>query len=381
MTRSEQICNEIGAKFFCKDYVYENLKYFNSSNNKLELCDGLFEYSKMYVVLQIKERSSQKGTKNDEDWLREIVYGEAVDQAITTVAAIKNNNIAVNDLYHQSVQLHSNYLIFPIVIFDNIAIKEYERVVNYGEFKINVFSLSDYKTMMEVLIHPFDIIYYLQERSVWVEKSNHLPNFVFGENESTTIIAKISNEADFANFFIHYIYDGEFNKQEDALRLLSIIENFRKNQIKKNPNYKNILDILQMVEPKIASAFMERFQNAWSNACEDKFDFSKAIQLQLDDKKISIVFFSVGLKNLNNPEYYRIICDAKQQQQKADIVLLISFIGNTDNTCKIDWVYFEQQLIEEPNALEWYDANGMFGGTINRKRFDVICHYLIGDNG
>ena len=54
MTKSEQICNDIGAKFFCKDFVYENLKYFNSSNYKVELCDGLFEYANSYVALQIK---------------------------------------------------------------------------------------------------------------------------------------------------------------------------------------------------------------------------------------------------------------------------------------------------------------------------------------
>ena len=26
MTQSERICNDIGTKFFCKDFVYENLK-------------------------------------------------------------------------------------------------------------------------------------------------------------------------------------------------------------------------------------------------------------------------------------------------------------------------------------------------------------------
>ena len=41
MTNSERICNEIGSKFFCKDFVYEDLKYYNETNNKVELCDGL----------------------------------------------------------------------------------------------------------------------------------------------------------------------------------------------------------------------------------------------------------------------------------------------------------------------------------------------------
>ena len=60
-TKSETICNEIGEKFFSKDFVYENLKYFNEKNNKVELCDGLFEFGEFYFALQIKERSSEKG--------------------------------------------------------------------------------------------------------------------------------------------------------------------------------------------------------------------------------------------------------------------------------------------------------------------------------
>ena len=54
-TKSETICNEIGEKFFSKDFVYENLKYFNEKNNKVELCDGLFEFGEFYFALQIKD--------------------------------------------------------------------------------------------------------------------------------------------------------------------------------------------------------------------------------------------------------------------------------------------------------------------------------------
>lgn len=129
MNRSESICNELGAKFFCKDFVYENLKYYNSSNKKVELCDALFEYASIYVPLQIKERSKNKGAKSEESWLEEVVYGEAVKQVQATVNAIKNNDIVVNDLYHQPVQINKNNLIFPIIVFDNPLINEYQRII------------------------------------------------------------------------------------------------------------------------------------------------------------------------------------------------------------------------------------------------------------
>lgn len=63
MTESERICNKIGEKFFSKDYVYENLKYINDANNKVELCDALFESSNMYLAIQIKERNKNNQGK------------------------------------------------------------------------------------------------------------------------------------------------------------------------------------------------------------------------------------------------------------------------------------------------------------------------------
>ena len=72
------------------------LKQYNKTGNKVELCDGLFAFGNLYVALQIKERSVSNG-KSNEDWLRDVVYQEAVDQVVETVSAIKNNNISVND--------------------------------------------------------------------------------------------------------------------------------------------------------------------------------------------------------------------------------------------------------------------------------------------
>lgn len=164
MTQSERICNEIGSRFFCKDFVYENLKYYNDKNNKIELCDGLFEYCGTYIALQIKERDKSKSTKTNEEWLNEVVYGDAVLQIIKTINGIKTNKISVNDLYHQPVILKNDYLIYAVIIFDNKNITEYKRVIEHDNIKINVFSLEDYVTMMETLILPYDIISYLYNR-------------------------------------------------------------------------------------------------------------------------------------------------------------------------------------------------------------------------
>ncbi len=377
MTASEQICNEIGAKFFSKDFVYENLKFYNESNKRVELCDALFEYASIYVPIQIKERSKNKGNKTEKSWLDEIVYGEAFNQIKATIKAIRMNNIEVNDLYHQRVKLCKDNLIFPMIVFDNPNVNDYKRIIKEGELTINVFKLDDYESMMQAIIHPYDIIYYLQERANWIQ-DNNLPNVVIGEGEHSTIFASIKTEQDFAMFFMQYIYEGQSNKQREALRHLGLINTFRDRLIKKVPNYKVILNILELIEPRNADEFMKRFDYAWKCACDDKFDFTKSIQVLYNGKKTDIIFFSIGRKELASKEYYHLLLDAKQLQHKSDAVLIFAFIGDSQNECHNDWVYMEKEYEEDEDFLKFYDSIGMFNGTISYEIYDKLCKKMIG---
>lgn len=378
MTESEKLCNEIGAKFFCKDYVYQGLKYRDEKNNKLELCDGLFEYSEMYMALQIKERSKETNGKTEESWLSDVVYGVAVNQILNTIKGIKNIEIEVRDLFQQRVLLHKDYSIYPVIVFKNNKIKEYEKVINVDGVKINIFSMNDYEKMMNAILHPFDIFYYLTQRANYITTS--LPSIVISDINNIQAIANIGGEEDFANIIMYTKYKGDFSFKENALRILSIIENFRKKQSKVNPEYKNILNILQKIEPNCATGFMERFYYARIKAIEDKFDITKAIQLLIDDKKTDIVFCSIGKVPFKNPKNYEIICDAKQLQHKSDNMVLISFIGIDSDKFLIDWIYYEKQYEEDKEAYMCYDKLGLYDGRITRELFDEMCSNIDGLN-
>lgn len=375
MTKSEQICNEIGSKFFCKDFVYENLKYYNDKNQRVELCDALFEYASIYVPLQVKERSNKKICKAEEMWLEDVVYDEAFNQIKATILAIRTNNISVNDLYHQKVELDKDYLIFPIIVFENQLIKSYRRIIVDGNLTINIFSLEDFQSMMAAIIHPYDIIYYLQERAKW--NGNNFPNIVLGEGDNISIVSTINSEYDFSTFFKQFIYDGKKACQQQALRHLGLIETFRNRQLKRHPDYKKIVKILQLIEPKIAHEFMSRFDYAWNCACENRFDYTKAIQIKFDRKSTSIVFFSVGRKELTSKSFYQILCDAKQLQHHSDAVLLISFIGDDKNHCRNDWIYWEKELVQDENILNFYSEIGMFNGLMNYNLYEKLCKKLL----
>ena len=351
MTNSEKICNEIGVKFFCKDYVYEDLRYFNDANYKVELCDGLFEYADFYVALQIKERSKEKTSRSNEDWLNDKVYTDASEQIDETYKAIKTNNIMVHDLYHQPVKINKSYDIIPIVIFDNPEIKEYKKVIISKEnnLKINVFSIEDYSR----------IISYLDARIKLLGESDSYPSIIMGDNRNSSIIAKIETEEDVCSFYTSYIYDGDVYKKKDGIIILKIIEDYRKRQIKKDENYKVILKILQNIKPQQACYFVERFEYALHKALARTYDHSKSLMLVKEEKKIAIVFLSVGEEDFANFKVYEMICLAKQQQYKVDEILLISFLKENERNCRIDWTYFEKPYELDEELLNGFMEQGL----------------------
>lgn len=369
MTKSEKICNEIGAKYFFKDFVYEKLKYFNKDNNKVELCDALFEYSTFYVPVQIKERTNSSRT--EKQWLKDIVYTQALMQIKNTIKSIRNDDIIVYDMYQQKVELNKKYSIFPIIVFDNDNVNDYQKVIFDNDCVINVFKLEDYCAMMETIIHPYDICYYLQERVKYLTNAND-SKLIVGIGNKQTQFAIVESEKGFAEFFSMFIYDRQKEKYEAAMTLLQIIEKFKKHQIKYNPNYKTVLKLLQMVEPNMAFEFMSRFNYAKKCAYEDKFDYLKAIRLQCNGKNISIVFFSIGREKRINQNHYKLLLYAKKLKSKADAVLIISFIGHESNRFENEWIYNESKYVANDKCLHYFESMGLYNGSLNYESYQIF---------
>ena len=380
-TKSETICNEIGEKFFSKDFVYENLKYINGKNNKVELCDGLFEFGEFYFALQIKERSIEKGNKAEKIWMEEVVYGKAVNQIQETISALQKGEIVVSDLRHSKVTLNKNYTIIPIIVFVNNEIVEYKRCLSIERLAIHIFSLEDYKSMMNIIIHPYDMVEYLSVRTKWFSSEGKFPLLAIGENENAVILSTIDNEQDFISFFCDFSYYKDIKARKDSLRLLSIISKYKEHEFVKykgfNRNYKKILKLLQLIRPELATAFIERFDYGWKNSFYNIFDFSKGIQLQHNGIKTDIVFFSLGTTGFSNKKYYEILRDAKQLQHNSDNILIICFVGCQNSNCQIDWVYYEGKHEHNDAILKMYENLGMFKGQVSRELYEKMCEKWI----
>ena len=383
MTNSERICNEVGQRFFCKDFVYSNLTYFNSDNNKVELCDGLFEYACTYLILQIKERNKNKRTKSDENWLKDKVYGKAVQQIRATIDGIRNNKITIRDGYNQEDTINSDFLLYPVIVFDNPQITDYKKTVSLTDkkIKISVFSLNDYEVMMNVCKHPYDILAYLKYRCDSADDT--LPGLFIGEGDTTTIMANINSESDFAESIIHFMHIDDVRTRPNSLALMRLISLFKEKQNKNIPHYKTILRILQAIEPSKAPMFMECIEQICADAKSNIFKYSKIIGIvpkpdSIMQKSIGIVFFSIGDKPLEDAEYYNIIADMKRIKYDLDIVVIISCVANNDGTVLLNWYYNEapDDRSQREYFLKMYRDVGLFS-NISKEYFENVCSHLI----
>ena len=227
MTLSEKICQDINRKFYFDDFVLNNLYYWKDGI-KMEICDGLIEFEDRYIIIQIKERDSQEST-NNQKWLERKVYKKATSQIKDTIEIIKmTDNLIVEDLYGQQVNIDKTKSFLPIIVFKNDEITEYKRVYHSStkNININIFSENDYKTMMEKIEVPCEIIDYLMLRQELFQHSNF--NVILDDSENGYfMMANIENELDVAEYFLmKTIKDKPYNKL-DVKNFLGIIQKYQ----------------------------------------------------------------------------------------------------------------------------------------------------------
>ena len=99
--------------------------------------------------------------------------------------------------------------------------------------------------MLNIIIHPYDIIEYLSLRDKWLLGAKGLPTFAIGDSENTVLLSKIDNEQDFISFFEEFSYYNDMSARNNSLRLLSIISKYKERESIKykgfDRNYKKII--------------------------------------------------------------------------------------------------------------------------------------------
>lgn len=210
MTNSEKLTSIIAKKFFLPQYIYTDL-YVKNGNLEKEFCDCVLEFESIYVFIQIKERG-EKTTISEEQWFEKKVIKNAKKQLKDTLEFYKD---ASNIIFSKNsvFVIDRNKTIIPIIVFLNANLSTYEKVIrseSLGDV-INIFSYNDFETMLQTVILPYDIVYYLLYRLMF---ENIASGSVITDNvdDNTTILFRPHTEEDYAQVFLARNYYQEITK-------------------------------------------------------------------------------------------------------------------------------------------------------------------------
>lgn len=218
MTNSEKLTSMIAEKFFLPQYIYSDI-YVKTGKQENEFCDCLLEFESVYIIIQIKERGT-KTKVSDEEWFEKKVVKRAKEQLRDTLAFYADTT---NTIYSKTTDLviDRSKTIIPVIVFLNPDLTNYERLVRsetIGQV-INIFSYADFETMMQTVVLPYDIVFYLQYRLAF-EGIDNGRSIIDNVDSNTTILFKPATEKDYAQMFLARNYYQEIvdhNLTEDHI--------------------------------------------------------------------------------------------------------------------------------------------------------------------
>ena len=204
MTNSEKLTSMIAEKFFLPQYIYTDV-FVKTGKQENEFCDCLLEFESVYVIIQIKERGA-KTKVTDEEWFAKKVVKRAKEQLRDTLAFYADTN---NSIFSKTTDLTIDRAktILPVIVFLNPDLSNYERVVRsetLGQV-INIFSYADFETMLQTVVLPYDIVFYLQYRLEF--EGIDSGRLIFDDvDDNTTFVSRLVTEKDYAQMFLSRTY-------------------------------------------------------------------------------------------------------------------------------------------------------------------------------
>lgn len=210
MTNSEMLTSMIAKKFFLPQYIYTDV-YVKTGKQENEFCDCLLEFESVYIIIQIKERG-EKTKLTDQEWFAKKVVKRAKEQLRDTLAFYAD---ATNTIFSKTTDLiiDRSKTILPVIVFLNPNLPNYDRVVRSETLDkaINIFSYADFETMLQTVVLPYDIVFYLQYRLAFEDVGNG-KIIIDDIDENTTILSRPVTENDYAQMFLARTYHQEIVK-------------------------------------------------------------------------------------------------------------------------------------------------------------------------
>lgn len=275
MTKSEEITKLISQKFFLNQFIYTDI-YLKKDNEEKEFCDCLIEFENIYICIQIKEKS-EASTSLPYTWYKNKILHKAKSQIKATIDYYKDDT---NFIFSKSsdLQIDRSKVVVPVIVFVSNEITYYERILESKKLDapINVFKFEDFKTMLETVVLPYDIIKYLEFRNIF--RNNNDGKLFFDNIGDDTILNRCENEKDYSELFlVHYYYKEiiKNNLSEVNIRFYNqIIYQLNEMRQYKRDNFISGMLLVDYVRANTISAKWIKFvENAKKDCFKSPFHF------------------------------------------------------------------------------------------------------------
>lgn len=349
MTNSEKITSMISKKFFLEQFSYNEI-YVRQNDQEKEFCDCLIEFNNVYIVIQIKERDVSSNS-SEYKWFDKKVVKTAKKQLKDTYAYFAD---ATYDIFSKSAPLSIDRTknLIPLIIFYNNQLQDYQKVITSRNIPtdINIFSYQDFKTMLETVVLPCDILKYLAYRTNF--KTIALGKVLFDEvDDNVTVFGRPTTEKDFAEWFLARTYYKDIFEHNLSEEHIAFYNNIIR-EINKDTQYKctdlmtGFLYADYVDADKIAKAWIKYIDFSKDNVCTRPYIFIV--------ENIAYVLLSRP-KSLTDEEFCRFVeCSmiyCKHKHLDIDIAHVISLRYHNDDSYAVELVDVNLKQIEYSDEL------------------------------
>lgn len=334
MTKSEQVCEELGKLYFFKELIKSDLIYITETNEEKELSDIILRVGNNIISIQIKEKNDDSKS-NTHKWLDNKVYKKAKNQTKETSKQIletinfkcNNNNDILDDI--------KSCNIISLILFDiGDEIIEYNKICTSQSKSLNIqiFNIRDFKLLCEKLIAPMEMIRYIEEREDYI---NH--SFLIFEDEHKNIVIKNDNEDNMLQFYVEkYGLEINNNNKEKLIKFNTYLSLFEKHCINNIEHYKFFIKILSPFYVIKIYQFIDRIDLIIKKGNKKEMYWNSYII----DNQLSLLFISLPQEKFHI-DFISFISSVFMHKFKLNKVLTIINYSLDENLYELDFAFCE----------------------------------------
>lgn len=257
------------------------------------------------------------------------------------------NAIRVESFSGEKVILDAQKKILPVIIFDSEerAYKQIHTSSQDKDLRINVFSMCDFRLVLERIAIPYDIVLYLEMRSAFFEST--FPDlFINNISETVTTLARIENEDGLLDYFIA-INNGNKYIDDNALEgfrfvIKSFQERLLDGELYNKDEYKETLKYLLKSNRNTIQDFMLRWQICVDH-CMKKEETMHHFLIDIGNEVGYLYITETAI--IEEYEYFKFILHLFKYKFKLETVVGVLFNMIDKEEYTVEWILISSENV------------------------------------